>query len=115
MVHQRQGLPLGLEAGDDLAGVHARLDDLEGDLAAHRLLLLGHEDDAEAAFADLLQQLVRADDRAGPFADGVVDGGAARIPVEEIARSFVGLEQPFDVTAQFAFAGARFCKIGHSV
>ena len=24
VVHQRQGLPLGLEAGDDLAAVHAR-------------------------------------------------------------------------------------------
>ena len=31
VVHHGQGLPLGLEAGDDLAGVHARLDDLEGD------------------------------------------------------------------------------------
>ena len=31
--------------------------------------LLGHEDDAHAAFADLLQQLVGADDRAGPLGD----------------------------------------------
>ena len=30
-------------------------------------LLLGHEDDAHAAFADLLQQLVRPDAAAGPF------------------------------------------------
>ncbi len=37
VVHQRQGLPLGLEAGDDLARVHARLDDLERDLAPDRL------------------------------------------------------------------------------
>ena len=65
MVHQRQGLPLGLEAGDHLPGVHARLDDLQRHLAADRLLLLGHEDDAHAAFADLLQQLVGADERAG--------------------------------------------------
>ena len=65
MVHQRQRLPLGLEAGDDLAGVHARLDDLEGDLAADRLLLLGHVDDAHAALADLLDQPVRADLGAG--------------------------------------------------
>ena len=42
--------------------VHARLDDLEGDLAADGLRLLGHEDGAHAAFADLLQQLVGADD-----------------------------------------------------
>ena len=61
MVHQRQRLPLGLEAGDDLLGVHAQLDDLERHAAAHRLLLLGHVDHAAAAFADFLQQLVAAD------------------------------------------------------
>ncbi len=55
MVHHGQGLPLGLEAGDDLPGVHARLDDLEGDLALHGAGLLGHVDGAHAAFADLLQ------------------------------------------------------------
>ena len=33
----------------------------------HRRLLLGHVDDAHAPFADLLQQLVRADDGAGGF------------------------------------------------
>ena len=54
MVHQGQGLPLGLKAGDDLAGVHAGLDDLDGDLAAHRVLLLGYEDQPHTAFADLL-------------------------------------------------------------
>ena len=65
MVHHRQRLPLGLEAGDHLPRVHARLDDLQRDRPLDRLGLLGHEDDAHAAFADLLQQLVRADDRAG--------------------------------------------------
>ena len=78
MVHQRQRLPLGLEPGDDLLGVHAQLDDLERDPAADRLLLLGHVDHAAAAFADLLQQLVAADPVAGLLAgrhrDG--DGGA---------------------------------------
>ena len=64
MVHQRQRLPLGLETGDDLPRVHARLDHLQRDLAADRVLLLGHVDDAEAALADPLQQLVPADDRA---------------------------------------------------
>jgi hypothetical protein len=37
------------------------------DLAAHRFRLLGQVDQAHAALADLLQQLVRADDRAGAF------------------------------------------------
>jgi hypothetical protein len=54
VVHHRQRLPLGLEAGDDLAAVHAGLDDLEGDLALDRVRLLGHEHDAHAALADLL-------------------------------------------------------------
>jgi hypothetical protein len=61
VVHHRQGLPFGLEAGDDLPGVHAGLDDLEGHLALHGLRLFGHEDGAHAAFADLLQQLIGAD------------------------------------------------------
>ena len=65
MVHQGQRLPLGLEPGDDLPGIHARLDDLQRHLALDRLRLLGHEHDAQAPFADLLQELVGADDRAG--------------------------------------------------
>ena len=44
MVHQRQGLPLRLEPGYHLPGVHAQLDDLESHPAFDRLLLLGHID-----------------------------------------------------------------------
>ena len=78
VVHQGQGLPLGLEAGEHLLRVHARLDDLQRHQALDRLGLLGHPDRAHAAFADLLQQLVRADDGAGPLADGLVDGRPGR-------------------------------------
>src|SRR5436190_2247279 len=74
MIHDRQGLALRLEACDHLPRVHARLEHLQGDLAAHRLRLLRHEDDAEAAFADLFQELVRADDRTGAFVDRGIDG-----------------------------------------
>ena len=63
MIHHRQRLPLGLEAGDDLLGVHAQLDDLERDLAADGFLLFRQPDHAEAAFAEFLQQLVAADER----------------------------------------------------
>jgi hypothetical protein len=59
MVHQRQRLPLGLEAGDHLSGIHAGLDDFQRHLAADRMLLFGNEDQSHAAFADLLQGLVR--------------------------------------------------------
>ena len=71
MIHHGQRLPLGLEAGDDLLGVHAQLDDLERDAAAHRLGLLGDIDHAAAAFADLLQQLVAANGLADGFVLGV--------------------------------------------
>jgi len=55
--YESQRLPLGLEAGDDLFGVHAELDDLEGDAAAHRFLLLSHIDHTTATLADLLKEL----------------------------------------------------------
>ena len=69
MIHHGQGLALGFEAGDDLGAVHAGLDDLQCDAAADGLLLLGHVDDAHAAFADLLEEFVAADHCAGGFGD----------------------------------------------
>ena len=67
MVHHRQRLALGLEAGDDLLGVHAQLDDLQRHAAPHRLGLLGDIDHAAAAFADSLQQLVAPERLAHGF------------------------------------------------
>jgi hypothetical protein len=52
MIHHRQRLPLRLEAGDDLLGVHAQLDDLERHAAADGFGLLRHVDHAAAAFAE---------------------------------------------------------------
>ncbi len=40
MVHHRQRLPLGLKPPDDLSGIHAQLDDLQGHPPANRLALL---------------------------------------------------------------------------
>ena len=65
VLHEGEGLPLLLEAGDDFLRVHAELDDLEGDAPPHGLLLLGHPDGAKAAFADLLEEFVGADAVAG--------------------------------------------------
>src|SRR5262249_2092005 len=48
------------EAGQESLGIHAGLDELEGDFATDRLGLFGHPDGAHAAFADLLQKLVAA-------------------------------------------------------
>jgi hypothetical protein len=52
VVHQRQVLPLGLKAGDDLSRVDARLDRLQGDRSMNRFLLFGAVDDTHAALAD---------------------------------------------------------------
>ena len=83
--------------------IHARLDDLQSHLAAHGLGLLGHVDNAHAAFADLLQQLVRADDRAGAFhhlgwkeIHGRPRGGR----VQETTHLGLSVEEPLDPPAQ---------------
>ena len=79
VIHQRQGLPLRLEAGDDLRRIHARLDDFQGHLAADRFFLLGHIDDAKAPLADLLQQLVGADDAADILGRQVAENRCDRL------------------------------------
>ena len=106
MVHHRQGLPLGLEAGDHLPRVHAGLDDLERDRPLERLGLLGHEHHAHAAFADLLQQLVGADDRAGPLGDGVGDGAVDRFftRLQKRSQSPRVVQQLFHFLAQLRIA-----------
>ena len=54
MVHQRQRLPLRLETGDDLAGVHAQFNDLERDEPVNGLGLLRPVNHAIAALSDAL-------------------------------------------------------------
>ena len=61
MIHQGQCLPLRFEAGDHASGVHAQLDDLQRDATTHGFVLFGHINNAAAAFAQFLEQLVRAD------------------------------------------------------
>ena len=55
MIHQGQGLALGLEPCDHIPCIHTQLDNLKGDAAANRLFLLGHIDDAATAFPKLLE------------------------------------------------------------
>jgi hypothetical protein len=78
MVHQGQRLALGLEAGDDLPGVHAQLDDFDGHLAADRLLLLRQVDGTEPTLADALEQLVGPQDAARRFGRAVPGLGGQR-------------------------------------
>ena len=67
MIHHRQRLPFGLEAGDHLLGVHPQLDNLERDPPAHWLGLFGDINHSATALADLLHQLVAVYGVAGLF------------------------------------------------
>ena len=114
MVHQGQGLPLRLEAGDDLPRVHAQLDDLQGHPAADRLLLLGHVDDRHAAFADLLEELVPADHGAGAFDDpGDFDRQLQRIGrlLDEAVLAGVDSQEGFQAGQQGGIAAAGLPQV----
>ena len=74
MIHQGERLTFSLKAGDNAFGIHAQLDDLEGDPAVDGFFLVGHEHHAAAAFADFLEQLVIADAGAQAFQGGVRAG-----------------------------------------
>ncbi len=75
VVHQFEGLPLGLEAAQHLAAVHAGLDHLQRHLAADGRFLLGNKHAAHTAFANQLAQFVRADLGAWLFERSAFDGG----------------------------------------
>ncbi len=77
MIHHRQRLPFRFEARDHLRAIHPRLDNFECDAPADGLLLLGHVDYAHSPFTDLLEELVTADERAGPFGNRREWSGAA--------------------------------------
>src|SRR5262249_28223775 len=76
------------------------------------------EDDAEAAFADLFQEFVRADDRAPTFGgrDGgdVPDGvGQRRVGRLQVAAElFLLPEQPLDTSPQREIAPAGYVEEG---
>jgi hypothetical protein len=65
VVHERQSLSLGLEAGDDLGRVHSRLDDLQGHLATNGLHLLREPDLSHASFAETLEKAVASEGISG--------------------------------------------------
>ena len=61
VVHQRERLTLLLEARDDLAAVHAELDQLERDATPDRLVLLSEEDLTHAPGAEPFENGIGAD------------------------------------------------------
>ena len=58
VIHQRQGLSLGLKSSQDLAGVHADFYELQSDPALNRLRLFREVDDAHAALAENRRKFV---------------------------------------------------------
>jgi hypothetical protein len=115
MIHQRQCLPFCLEAGGHMSAVQAGLAELDRDQPLDRLGLLRHPHGTHAAFADLLEQLERADDRAGGFFRTVVGVGFF-LPACSGARDGAGfemsLQQQLDLVAQFVIAGAGLVQVG---
>src|SRR5207248_8867740 len=95
-----------LETRGDLPRVHAGFDDFHRDEALDRLGLLGHPDRPHAAFADLLDQLIRAHDRAGPLTDWLADRRPNRAAVvDESLRLVVGLQEGLDFGTESRIAG----------
>ena len=90
MVHHRQRLTFGLESRDNLAGVHSQLDHFEGDKASHGFFLLGYENRAAAALADLLENLIAAESVTRPGGElgvdrsGLMPSGWTRRPADRV-------------------------------
>jgi hypothetical protein len=58
MVHHRERLSFRFEAGDHAGGVHAGLDQLDGDVPSHRFRLLSQVDHTATTLPDFLPELV---------------------------------------------------------
>ncbi len=82
VVHHGQRLSLGLEPGDDLPGVHAQFDDLEGHAATDRFRLLSQVDHAHPALAEAFENLVPAD----PLRQTMVARTVIRLPRDGFFR-----------------------------
>ena len=108
------GFDLALEALDgswpvQQLGIHH----LQGDLAAYGFGLLGDEHQAEAALADLLHRLVRADDGDGPLGDRLVVRRRRRgVVSEETDRGSVRPEQRLDLVPGLGIVAANAVEVG---
>ena len=115
MVHHRQGLLLGLKAGEHLPRVHARLDDLERHAPLDRMLLLGQEHGPHAAFAEFLQQAIGADLRAGLFQKRLVDRGrgreCGRRGLEKVHGALMRIQQCFHALPQRMIVAAGLHRL----
>ena len=111
MIHDRQRLPLRLEALHDRLVVHPGLDQLQRDLPPHRRGLFGQPDLPHAAFAKLADELktLRKDLSRLPSAPDRSDFGPASAPSSSAERrrlqeagadTFVGQQKRLHLGAQ---------------
>jgi hypothetical protein len=61
MLHHGKGLTLGIQASQNLSGVHAQFDQLEGDASVNRLRLFGEPNLTHTTFPKELEEPVGAD------------------------------------------------------
>jgi hypothetical protein len=122
MVHHRQRLTFGLEPCDDLPGVHAQFNHLEGHAPADGFLLFCQVNHAAAAFADFLKEFVTTDAVAGTFAEfsndrigfiGPHDSGGGAL--EEISCFGRGAQQALDPPMEFGVSSTSLGEIGGAV
>src|SRR5262249_54204530 len=104
------------KAMKDVGRVHAWLDELQGNAALDRFGLLGHPDGSHAAFAELLQELVRADYRAGSVAgrgrfhgQHGIDRG--RLSAQEPAGGPMGPQQGLQPRSKFLVVATSLVEI----
>ena len=113
MVHQRQCLPLGLESSHNLFGVHAGLDDFQGNFAANGFRLLGHVDDSKTSFAELLSKFIGTDLLGFVpircHADRRLESGDWLI--KKAVVTFPGRQQRFDSPTQRHIITAHFRQV----
>jgi hypothetical protein len=100
VVRLTQGLTLGLEAGDHPSGVHAKLDDLQGDAAWEWLFLPRSVNDPKTAFAENFLEEVGPDPGAQRI--GGINGLMSRVRrvLEESSGGVMGPQQIVHSNAQ---------------
>jgi len=107
MIHHRQCLPLGFEAGDDLLGVHAQLDHLECDTTPHGLRLLRDIHHAAPALADTLQDFVASDFLADDFLGSIAEIELHPLAHAECAAEGGWTRPEIDSGSEFEIRGGR--------
>jgi hypothetical protein len=99
MIHHGHGLTFALEAGDHIAAVHARLQNLDGHATPDRIGLLGCKDPSHPALTQKLEQPIATDHRPRLFLQDRVRG-FTRKRLENNIRVSVRFEQRFHFAAK---------------